>query len=300
MAEIEIRLLKTYDEMPAAVELQHTYWGKHEESVIPAHMLYSIATNGGHVLAAFDEERLVGLLVGFIGTTDDEKRPAMANLHVVSKRMVVLSEYRSRNIGYRLKLAQRDRAIQQGIRMVTWTFDPLMALNAHLNVRKLGGMCAHYLQDYYGTRDEGGLVSLGSSDRLLVEWWVTNRRVEERLFGSRNDLTLMQYLQANTTIINPTTLTNDGILLPTGTLQMPDTAFALVEIPLHYPAIIQNNSDLAMKWRLHSREVFQTAFERGYMVTDFLREQYEGRERAFYLFSYNGPSVESDSSFTLN
>src|SRR5664279_5331815 len=209
METIEIRPLRAFDDMRSVVEMQSNYWGDDLESVIPAHMLFSLANHGGHVLAAFDGSRPVGVLVGFLSTNMEEPmRPAMANLQIFSKRMVVLPEYRGQGIGYRLKLAQRAIAITQGIRLVVWTFDPMLALNAHLNIRKLGAICHTYNEDYYGTSSEGGLARLGSSDRLMVEWWVTNRRVEERIHGSRTDLTLSHYLDANTPILNPVSYTH--------------------------------------------------------------------------------------------
>lgn len=295
MADIEIRPLRALNEMQTMVELQRVYWGDDLESVIPAHMLFSLANHGGHVLAAFDGEKPVGVLVGFLGTNMEEsRRPAMANLQIVSKRMVVLPEYRGQQIGYRLKLAQRDLAMTQGVRLIVWTFDPLLALNAHLNVRKLGVICPQYHEDYYGTESEGGLTTLGSSDRLQAEWWVTGRRVEERLFGKRVDLTLSHYREANTPVLNPTTITADGLLLPSEQTTMPtSSSLALLEIPLDYPAMVKKNPQLARTWRLHTRTMFKQILAQGFVVTDFIREVYEGRDRAFYLLSYNGPQFET-------
>ncbi|MDX2160122.1 MAG: GNAT family N-acetyltransferase [bacterium] len=296
---ITIRPLRAFDDMHAVVDLQRTYWGTNLESVIPAHMLFSLANYGGHVLTAFDGAKPIGVLVGFLGTSmDAPERPAMANLQIVSKRMVVLPEYRGHGIGYRLKLAQRDLALRQGIRLVVWTFDPLLALNAHLNIRKLGAVCPEYLVDPYGTRAEGGLAALGSSDRLQVEWWVTNRRVEERIGGNRAALTLAQYLQANTAILNPPDVTADGAVVPTAVIRQPQTALALIEIPVNYAPLITGNPDLAVAWRKHTRTVFLNALAQGFVVTDFLRENHEGRERAFYLLSYTN-GRQSDS-FSVN
>ena len=296
MATIEIRPLRSLDEMRPVVDMQKLYWGDDLESVIPAHMLFSIANHGGHVLTAFDGDRPVGVLVGFLSTNMEEpKRPAMANLQIFSKRMMVLPEYRSQGIGYRLKLAQRENAVTQGIRLVVWTFDPVLALNAHLNIRKLGGISQTYHENYYGTSGEGGLAKLGSSDRLLVEWWVTNRRVEERISGSRKDLTLSHYLDANTSILNPSALSHDGILLPAEKTTLPSGTFALLEIPTRYPILEANNPQLAQAWRMHTRKMFTQMFARGFIVTDFLTEEYESRERSFYLLSYNGPQIDSFS-----
>lgn len=291
---ITIRPLRTMDEMTPAVELQKTYWGTDAEAFIPAHMLFSLANYGGHVLAAFDGEKMVGVLVGFLGTNmDDPERPAMANLEIVSKRMVVHPDYRGQGIGYKLKLAQRDFAIKQGIRLVTWTFDPLLAQNAHLNIRKLGAVCSAFKADYYGTRADTGLAKLGASDRLMVDWWVTNRRVEERLFGNRVDLTLAHYLEADTVIINPAKMTSDGAVVPTDNGTMPAGSLALVEIPLNYASLETGNPALARAWRTHTRNYLDLMFSRGYVITDFLRAHHDGRERGLYLFSYDGPQFES-------
>lgn len=193
----------------------------------------------------------------------------------------------------RLKLAQRDIALTQGVRLVTWTFDPLLAVNAHLNIRKLGGVASVYLHDHYGTDTTNGLATLGSSDRLLVEWWVTHRRVDERLHGKRGDLTLAQYREANTPILNPTMITSDGAVLPGSRILEPDQSLALIEIPTGYAALVKGNPVLAQRWQAHTREAFDKMVRYGFMVTDFLRESYEGRDRAFYLLSYNGPQVET-------
>lgn len=294
---VRIDALMTLDDMRPAVDLQRVYWGEDTESVVPAHMLFSLAQHGGHVLAAHDGNRLVGILIGFLGTDGDPDRPALANLQMVSKRMVVLPGYRNGGVGYRLKLAQRQMAIRAGVRLITWTFDPLLALNAHLNVRKLGAICTAFLPDYYGTSGAGGLATLGSSDRLAVEWWVTNRRVEVRLSGERGDLRLPQYLEAETPILNPTTAGSDGWPQPAERVLPAGGSLALLEIPLDYPALAAADPALAGRWRQGVRAIMLGMFSRGYVITDFLRAHHEDRERAFYLLSYNGPQFES---FNMN
>jgi chorismate synthase len=293
METIHIRPLKTLAEMRAAVELQKIYWGNDIESVVSAHMLFSIATAGGHVLAATQGERMVGVLIGFLGTNPEEiERPAMANLQMVSKRMVVLPEYRGHGVGYKLKLKQRELTIKQGVRLVTWTYDPLLAMNAHLNIRKLGAISERYLENYYGTEDVGGLTTLGFSDRLQVEWWVTNRRVEERLNGKRGDLNLQHYLDAETPILNISTADTHGTPWPAESAITPTGTLSLLEIPINYSAIVNTDPVLARAWRLHTRDLFKRLLSSGYVVTDFLRESHEGRERAFYLLSRTGTQFE--------
>jgi predicted GNAT superfamily acetyltransferase len=287
MSEVTIRALRTLDEMYEAVELQRIYWGNDVESLVPAHMLFTITSYGGHVLAAFDGSRMIGVLIGIVGTAVEEvERPAMANLLIASKRMVVLPDYRSSGIGYRLKLAQREAAIRQGIRLVTWTFDPLRSANAYLNLRKLGGVCERYQENLYGTREGNGLALFGVSDRLKVDWWVTNRRVEERINGSRPDLTLAQYLSGNARIINPSR-EGDDFVYPAAAAVSPEGSFALIEIPLDFGKMVEANPSLAHEWQLHIRSVMPVLIKNGYAVTDFLKTEYEGRERGFYLLSYH-------------
>ncbi len=293
MHTIQIRPLMTLDEMRVAAELQRVFWGDDVESVIPAHMLFSMANYGGHVLAALDDDKMIGMLVGFLGTsTQETNRPAMANLQLVSKRMVVLPAYRNQGIGYHLKLAQRDIAVRQGVRLVTWTYDPLMAVNAYLNIHKLGAVSHIYHENYYGTQEEGGLTVAGSSDRLFVEWWVTNRRVEERINGTRGDLALKQYLEANTPILNPTTAETSGTPWPAEKSLSVAGSLVLLEIPMDYQGIARTDLVLAQAWRAHTRDLFGRLLNKGYVATDFLREHYEGRDRAFYVFSHGGPQFD--------
>jgi predicted GNAT superfamily acetyltransferase len=251
-------------------------------------MLYTLAMYGGHVLAAMDGQKIVGLLVGLLGTNvrEPKSRPAMANLVLASKRMVVLPEYRGEGIGLQLKLAQRDRAIKQGVRLVTWTFDPLLSVNAHLNLRKLATVSQLFHENLYGTRDDNGLTTLGRSDRLRVDWWVTSRRVEERLNGSRVDLRLAQYLDAGTQIVNPTVI-QDGFAIPPDSLVECAGSFALLEIPLNFPTIVEADPTLARRWQDQVREGLKKLFASGYVVTDFLRDEYQGRVRGFYLMSFD-------------
>jgi predicted GNAT superfamily acetyltransferase len=282
---ISIRPLTSLDELYEAVELQRTYWGNDVESVVPAQMLYTIVGCGGHVIGAFDGGKMVGVLIGLIGTdTAVKDRPAMANLLIASKRMVVLPEYRSAGIGYRLKLAQRDATIQLGIRLVTWTFDPLQSKNAHLNLRKLGGIVKDYQVNAYGTRDETGLSRFGWSDRLKVQWWVTHRRVDERLHGQRSDVTLSQYLDAGAVLINPTSVV-DGVTVYPESYNRVNGSFALFEIPRDFDHIVKTEPEIAKGWQNHVREAFLPLLNGGYFVSDFLTGTLDGRARAFYLFS---------------
>jgi predicted GNAT superfamily acetyltransferase len=240
------------------------------------------------VLGAFADGRPVGCLISFLGAAaEDENRPAMANLKLYSKRLAVLEAYRDRGIGYQLKLAQRDFAMRRGIRLVTWTFDPLLSRNAHMNIRKLGAVVSRYYVDFYGT-DSESLTLGGSSDRLEAEWWLTSHRVEERLKGSRSALTLDQYLLGGVRILNPSTLSARALPVPSDEFIQPPSALGLLEIPPEYDRLVEADPVLAQEWREHTRQVFTAALHAGYILTDFVYEPYQGRQRGFYVCSHEG------------
>lgn len=282
--ELEIRRLLSAAEHDQAVELQKSYWGADPANLAPRHMLHSIAHFGGHVLGAYADGKLVGMVMGFIGTDIDvdapDARPAMANLLIMSKRMVVLPEYRGRNIGFRLKLAQRELALKQAIRLVTWTVDPLLAANARLNIRKLGGVIQRYEVNYFGLEAAQSL----RSDRLVVEWWVTQRRVKERAKGGGSALTLQQYFDVSAPIVNRADASREW-LRPRRMTDVPSSTFALVEIPGDFRALEAADRALADEWRIHIRDVFPRMLAAGYIVTDFVSGDYEGGWRSFYLLS---------------
>ncbi len=300
MSDYVIRPLKTLEELKAVETLQRLVWDD-PTTVIYQHMLISLARNGGSILGALRGEQLIGFIISYLGTEAPESdRPAMANLKLVSQRMAVQPEYRGTGVGYDLKLAQRRFAIEQGIRLITWTFDPLVSRNAHLNIRKLGAIGQVYYRDYYGSGDSA-LVKLHSSDRLLAEWWVTSNRVEQRLSGKRTHLTLQQYIDGTANILNPTGVSAQNLPTPAEQVEQPQSTLALFEIPSDYDAILNSDVGLAEAWRAHSRGVLERLINNeGYAVTDFIHGEYEGRSRSFYVLSYAEYSEIRLNRFSTN
>ncbi len=284
MDEIIIKRLKTPSEYDQAVELQKTYWGDCVETLVPTHVLQSLCDHGGHVLGARCRGRLAGFVMGFIGTSsdweDEKARPAAANLLIMSKRMLVLPEYRGRNIGFRLKMAQREVAIKQGIQLVTWTFDPLLSPNAHLNIRKLGSVIRQYKVNYFGMTQQKSL----RADRLVVEWPVTHPRVQERARGRAGKLTLQQCLDLQASMVNRADAAGQW-LRPAARINMPDSALALVEIPTDIQTLEASQPRLAEAWRGHIRLALPQMLAVGYRIMDFVHGDFEGRKRSFYLLS---------------
>lgn len=295
MSNFEIRPLTTMTELATVEDIQRAVWD-HPTTVVYLHMLLSFARNGGHVIGALDGEKIIGFVLSYLGIESPEAdRPAMANLKLVSQRMAVLPEYRNSGVGYDLKVAQRRFAIKQGIRLITWTYDPLLSRNAHLNIRKLGAIVREYARDFYGAGDSP-LTSLGSSDRLIVEWWVTNNRVEQRVNGKRSALTLAQYTDANATIVNPAQVGARGFLRPGDRIIEPQSTVVLVEIPDDYEKIKVNDVDLARAWRLHSRHILEELLSSGYVITDLVRGPHQDRTGTFYALSYGEATMSRFSN----
>ncbi len=284
MLDLTIKRLGTASEYDQAVELQKIYWGDYADTLVPSHMLQSLSNHGGHVLGACHHGRLVGFVMGFIGTDidyeDAQAPPASAKLLIISKRMVVLPKYRGQNIGFRLKMAQRQVALKQGIRRVTWTFDPLLSPNAHLNIRKLGAVARQYRANYFGLTQQKNL----RADRLIVEWRVAERRVAECAQGNTSQLTLRQCLDLKAAIVNRADASGSW-LLPAARIHVPNTPLALVEIPSHFRELAAQQPQLAKIWRDHIRGALPLMFNAGYAVTDFVRDNLEGQKRSFYLLS---------------
>ncbi len=293
---VSIRPLETPDDFRVVEALQRHVWPGTETDVVPLHVLTTVAHNGGVVLGAFDGERLIGFVFGFLGvdeTTPD--RLAMTRLKHCSHMLGVLPEYRDQQIGYQLKVAQRDAVQAQAVRLITWTYDPLESRNARLNIARLGAVCHTYLRNVYGNMADGLNAGL-PSDRFQVDWWITSPRVKERLFGQRAALVLDSFLSVGAAILNPSEVaSDDGLPRPAHAPRAPSGTFALIEIPSDFQSLKAHDLVLAQAWRAQTRALFEDAFANGYLVTDFFREPLEGRVRSFYALAQHDARAAGDA-----
>jgi predicted GNAT superfamily acetyltransferase len=214
--------------------------------------------------------------------------------------LAVVQGKRDMGIGFGLKRAQWQWVRQQGLERITWTFDPLQSRNAYLNIARLGAVASTYLPEYYGDMTDAINAGL-PSDRFRVDWWVNSPRVADRLDKSpRRPLELGDYFSAGAEILNPTRLAGSGFPQPpevtwstaglaealgvdasAGPGQPP---FYLVEIPPDFQSLKEADPELALRWRHHTREIFQRLLGSGYLVTDFVYMRGES-PRSFYLLS---------------
>jgi predicted GNAT superfamily acetyltransferase len=281
-----IRPLESTEDFIACEGIQRQVWGPGDAEVVPWNMLVAVARNGGIALGAFAGDDLIGFVFGFLGTGTrfGPEAPATIKLKHHSHMLAVLPEWRDEGAGYALKLAQREAARAQALRLMTWTYDPLESRNALLNISKLGAVCNTYYRDYYGQmRDE---LNVGlPSDRFLVDWHIASNRVATRLAGRRARLEREHYASAGAVLLNPATF-NASQPYPPESVTTLSTDPALVEVPADFQSLKHADRTLALAWRMQTRDIFECAFARGYMVTDFIFEP-EPR-RSFYVLTRTG------------
>lgn len=282
---ISIRPLGSERDFLQAEQLQQLVWPGSELDVVPSHLMRTVARYGGLALGAFDRDRLTGFVLGFLGTdTESPERVAMARLKHHSHMLGVHPDYRNQGLGFQLKTAQRRAVLDQGIRLITWTYDPLESSNAYLNIRRLGVISSRYHRNVYGQMRDARNRGV-PSDRLLVDWWITSARVKARVEQSRAPLDLAHYLSAGAPKLVSASLDEDGLPHPKRGEQAADATFALLEIPSQYQQIRQEEPDLAMQWRQITRDVIESAFAAGYLITDFLYLKQERFPRSYYVLS---------------
>jgi predicted GNAT superfamily acetyltransferase len=139
--------------------IEATWGGQHMDREV----VRALAISGNVSWGAFDGSgSLLGFVLGWAGVDDD-------GLHVHSHMLAALPDRRHRGIGEALKLAQRAQALGQGIEVVRWTYDPLVARNAWLNLGKLGAVIDRFARNFYG--DMADSINAGErSDRFTVAW----------------------------------------------------------------------------------------------------------------------------------
>lgn len=173
---VVIRKCETLSEMRACCALQKEVWNFSDADLVPVRLFVVANKIGGQVIGAFDGPELVGFALAIPGN-----RRGHSYLH--SQMLAVQQRYRNLGLGRRLKLSQRDDALERGFGLMEWTFDPLEIKNTYLNIQKLGAVARRYHVDQYGITTsplQGGLPT----DRLVAEWWMSSQRVELVLGGS--------------------------------------------------------------------------------------------------------------------
>jgi predicted GNAT superfamily acetyltransferase len=280
MTELHFRDLHTADEFRQVMALEQDVWGFTDLNDMVTVPVFTITTKRGAILiGAFDAaERMVGFVYSIVGMKD---RQVLQWSHMLG----VLDQYRNSGLGRALKLAQRERALAGGYDLIEWTFDPLQALNAHLNFAKLGVVAEEYHRNVYG--ESTSVLHRGTpTDRLVAQWWIREPHVERRV-APQPALAARSADLADARLVN-TTRPADGWLANAEVHLAREERRLLLEIPTGFTDMQRETPDLALEWRMQTREIFETYFGRGYRVVDFFLDRPQRRGR--YLLATAAPA----------
>ncbi|MBA3915290.1 MAG: hypothetical protein H0X25_15850 [Acidobacteriales bacterium] len=259
--EVTVRELKTHADLAQAIALEKLVWRLEDADALPLTLAIAMQAAGSLFLGAFCGDVLAGFAFSF---------PAREHGHwtLHSHMLGVHPHYRDFEIGYRLKLAQRDHALALKIPAISWTFDPLQSKNAHLNFAKLGVISDQYKLDFYGPSTSSELHQNGT-DRLWVIWAVASRRVEKRLQGEDVRAEILDTLSRTSLLLQ-----RDAKGKPArGNLDVALAARRIaIEIPSGIDEIERSNPAAAAEWREATRWAFTQALHAGFVVTEFCRD----------------------------
>jgi predicted GNAT superfamily acetyltransferase len=245
---VEVRLVRLLEEFAACEAMSREIWGAAERNVVPRELLVTMQHNGGLVHGAFlPEGRLVGFCFGFLGMRDGQ-------LRLCSHQLGVLPEFRGSGIGIALKQAQRYDALRQGYELVTWTFDPLEARNAYINLHRLGCIARLYDRDHYGPMEDELNRGL-PSDRFEAEWWL--RRPKPTMTAGE-PMTIL-HVGADGGPVREHAELSAG-------------ATVLIGVPPDFQEVKRTGLELALRWRMESRAAFEAALTAGLIAVDFRRD----------------------------
>jgi len=275
---LEIKPIRSLFDLKRTHDIQRQTWGYRDLMVIPYTQLVSVQHSGGTLLGAYLDGALVGFVYGYLGMSG-------GNLYLFSQRMGVLPNVQSKGIGTALKLAQREMMLRQGIDLIVWTYDPLLAKNAMLNIEKLGGVIRTYVREIYGRVDNPLQAGL-ATDRFLCEWHLMSDRVRERIHSdnqtplpsdwlSNKDYRLVNYTNWNSDLPRPIA----------ADLELDDDVL-LVQLPSNIQTIKRRDLSVARGWSTTTRSIFESYFRRGYGITGFASDKELNKPNVYKLEKY--------------
>lgn len=243
---VAVRLVAGAAEFAACEAMSRNIWGATERNVVPRELLLTMQQNGGLVHGAFlPSGELIGFCFAFAGVRS-------GRLRLCSHQLGVLNPYRGTGIGIALKQAQARDARALGYELISWTFDPLEARNAYINLHRLECIARIYDRDHYGPMDDELNRGL-PSDRFEAEWWLDGR---PRMTAAGEPTVLLSVGSSDQPV--------RGTREPVG-------ESAIIEVPRDFQAIKRGSMEVARAWRMESREALERAVGAGLVATDFRR-----------------------------
>jgi predicted GNAT superfamily acetyltransferase len=245
-AGVDLRPLPTLDDADRILEVMIATWGEHQ--LLPREMIHALGASGNVPWGAFDGEEMIGYVLGWTGVDPEE------GLHTHSHMLAALPERRHRGVGFALKLAQRAQALEQGIRLIRWTFDPLVARNAYFNLWKLGAVADRFHRNFYGEMTDS--LNRGErSDRFVVRWELDRTPGPRNVPADGGSLVLQRDADADA----PAPVAGE----------VPAAGVALVQIPHEYADLRERDPELSRAWRDALAAALEACLDAGLVAASF-------------------------------
>lgn len=232
----QIRDCVSLEDFADCLKMQRDVWQFSDLDITPLRSFVITRNSGGFTLGAFAESD--GSLLGFahaLAAFDEQRQPFF-----YSQMLAVAPHLQNSGIGVELKFAQRRRAVERGVPLMIWTFDPLQSRNAYLNIIKLGAVVRKYKVNYYGNQSTSALHRGVDTDRLLAEWWVDSPRVR-------------------------------ALAEAAGKVETQSPVIASVEVPFEIEQIKARSLDEARAWQIKIRAGFEQYLAAGLYCANFAR-----------------------------
>ncbi len=239
---MEIEIVKNPDDVKNITNIIKSAWHSLNIEGQFIDTVRSMIYHGGFVILAVEDNHAIGMSFSYPGYRNGK-------IYLYSHMTGVIEEKKKNGIGYLLKMKQKELALKYGYDLIAWTFDPYMALNAYFNIEKLGCISRSYIDNFYGSMDDGLNFGL-PTDRLVCEWHIKDFK---------------KYDYDNYNIVNKTSNLGKYKIID----RIEFNSNPAVYIPEDFQDIKKHSMEIAMDWKLKLRPVFKDLFNRGYVITHF-------------------------------
>ncbi|WP_306453958.1 GNAT family N-acetyltransferase [Bacillus sp. FJAT-45350] len=264
---ITFKNITTIPELEQVQRLEEEVW---EMAPVPIHQTLTAIKNGGIMIGAYVNDYLIGFNYSFPGFENGKT-------YLCSHMMGIQPQYQGRGIGRQLKLKQRNIALKQGYSKITWTYDPLESVNGYLNLTKLRGIGAVYIENCYGELNDSLNKGL-PTDRFKVEWFIGSGHVE------MEQPWLDEFTYSNDHSLFDNEITSEGLpkLREKEVVQLEENDHWWVPLPEKFQHIKKADPSLALDWRLKTRKAFQALLRAGFVASKIVKQR--NSDVHFYLF----------------